>query len=309
MPSRTARGFTLIELLVVVAIIALLISILLPSLTAARDQGKKTVCIANLKQIGIAQTMYFNENKDWFPFEKSNYPPGSPWIVSAFYYGGHPGRPGTAATGQTPFDFPGMRDTFAGRPFNRYLYQNLMTRLEQPSEASRPDFDTRRNELKLFFCPSDTGALFNTGNINDIYDAPPTHYYQGTSYDINYQFVYLWAAGQSWGAPYTAYPRPSGSPYLQIANNFLKAQRRQNVSKFVMLYEDAFDIALYEQLPRLGWHKQYQRHSMLFLDAHADNLYADVSKGFAGPKWKTNAGSIWFTDPNDPDYQYRTIGP
>lgn len=60
-------GFTLIELLVVVAIIAVLISILLPSLSGARRAAKKAVCGANQRQIGIAGAGYFTENADWIP--------------------------------------------------------------------------------------------------------------------------------------------------------------------------------------------------------------------------------------------------
>jgi prepilin-type N-terminal cleavage/methylation domain-containing protein len=58
------RGFTLIELLVVVAIIALLMAILLPSLRRAREQGKQTVCLANQKTLALAFVQYANENKD-----------------------------------------------------------------------------------------------------------------------------------------------------------------------------------------------------------------------------------------------------
>ena len=56
------RGFTLIELLVVVAIIAVLIAILLPALKAARDKAKGILCMANLKQQGVARSMYSTDN-------------------------------------------------------------------------------------------------------------------------------------------------------------------------------------------------------------------------------------------------------
>jgi len=60
------RAFTLIELLVSVAIIALLTSIVLPSLARARGEGKRAVCLANLRQLGIAATMYLDDNRDHF---------------------------------------------------------------------------------------------------------------------------------------------------------------------------------------------------------------------------------------------------
>jgi prepilin-type N-terminal cleavage/methylation domain-containing protein len=59
------RGFTLIELLVVVAIIALLIAILLPALSTAREQAKRTKCMANLKAIGVGYMAYMTENNGY----------------------------------------------------------------------------------------------------------------------------------------------------------------------------------------------------------------------------------------------------
>jgi len=61
------RGFTLIELLVVVAIIALLISILLPSLQRAREQGRTVVCASNQRSLMQALFMYADGNRGMFP--------------------------------------------------------------------------------------------------------------------------------------------------------------------------------------------------------------------------------------------------
>ena len=62
--SRSRRGFTLIELLVVVSIIALLISILMPSLSRARAQAKTVVCKSNIRQVGMGALYYAHDYHD-----------------------------------------------------------------------------------------------------------------------------------------------------------------------------------------------------------------------------------------------------
>ena len=64
---KRKAGFTLIELLVVIAIISLLVSILLPSLSAARGQAKASVCLANLKRLGTGMMLYVNDHADKLP--------------------------------------------------------------------------------------------------------------------------------------------------------------------------------------------------------------------------------------------------
>ncbi|MHC4444373.1 MAG: type II secretion system protein [Planctomycetota bacterium] len=64
---RRKPAFTLIELLTVVAILALLIAIILPSLSKARSQTKRTACAAHLRQVGIALLAYLPENRDRMP--------------------------------------------------------------------------------------------------------------------------------------------------------------------------------------------------------------------------------------------------
>jgi prepilin-type N-terminal cleavage/methylation domain-containing protein len=95
-PTRTA-AFTLIELLVVVAILAVLIALLLPNLSQARARARRTVCAANLRSLGLAVTLYLENNDGRFFRYRTDiatanamYPsPGCLW-----WFGFEPGGPG-----------------------------------------------------------------------------------------------------------------------------------------------------------------------------------------------------------------------
>jgi prepilin-type N-terminal cleavage/methylation domain-containing protein len=90
MTKRTFRGFTLVELLTVIAIIALLVGILIPSLSAARTQARNSTTAAALKAIDSGCELFRNENKDYpisgglNPFEKPGtkvYLQGAQWLA------------------------------------------------------------------------------------------------------------------------------------------------------------------------------------------------------------------------------------
>jgi prepilin-type N-terminal cleavage/methylation domain-containing protein/prepilin-type processing-associated H-X9-DG protein len=71
LPSRCLRclfAFTLIELLVVIGIIGVLTSLLMPALSRAKGKANDTKCISNLRQIGIALTIYADENQGRLPY-------------------------------------------------------------------------------------------------------------------------------------------------------------------------------------------------------------------------------------------------
>ncbi len=106
-PAATGRGsragaFTLIELLVVVAIVALLISILLPTLKAAKDKARFVKCASHLRAQISATRLYADENRDYLPF--------SNWIL----WQGHREVP-----------LPGWLYTHRSRNFDRKLQRRL----------------------------------------------------------------------------------------------------------------------------------------------------------------------------------------
>ncbi len=61
---RTRKGFTLIELLVVIAIIAILMAILMPAMSRVKEQGRRSSCLSNLRQLTLGWIMYADEHDD-----------------------------------------------------------------------------------------------------------------------------------------------------------------------------------------------------------------------------------------------------
>jgi type II secretory pathway pseudopilin PulG len=86
------RAFTLTDLLVVMATLAILAALILPALAKSGDNGMRTVCLNNLRQMGMALNMYAGENQDTMPWVNWGTDPTPP-CPRGWLYGGNPNSP------------------------------------------------------------------------------------------------------------------------------------------------------------------------------------------------------------------------
>ena len=135
------RGFTLIELLVVIAIIAVLIALLLPAVQAAREAARRTQCVNNLKQIGLALHNYHDINNA-FPMGSGNCGAPFPTMLAKQGLSAH-----TAILPQLE-----LSSLFNAINFNQGTSENL------GDSFTIPNLTVIYAQVAAFVCPSDQYA-------------------------------------------------------------------------------------------------------------------------------------------------------
>lgn len=290
MKQHRANAFTLIELLVVVAIIALLISILLPSLQSAREAGRKAKCLANMKQIATGMHTYANDDSKThaFPVQPVYGDPNTIASLSApeFLYvtwwtwGGRDGvvpwviagnqsryvrEFNTAVPAQPESNPPNWRLYAAHhRPLNRTLYPNGIN----PTGQDRFD-------LPLFSCPSDIGYPLDSPTVGERIDDAPQAMRRIPLYDglgNSYRASFACAGAPAGRQKLTAGPAghrldsiPSAGDTLWFADSLF----------FNMIGTNgAIPATSNTTLNFMGWHKRRAADNVAFVDGSA--RYTDV---------------------------------
>jgi len=148
-PPKRRRGFTLIELLVVIAIIAVLIALLLPAVQAAREAARRSQCVNNLKQLGLAVHNYEASNQCMVlqsVFPSGNYPSG---LTKNFQTGG-------ASFSWTVALLPHMEQSTL---FNALNFSNYVWDTSVAAANFRANTTVGYTQVGVLLCPSDGTSM------------------------------------------------------------------------------------------------------------------------------------------------------
>ena len=187
--TKNRHAFTLIELLVVISIIALLLSILMPSLQKVKEQARKVVCGSNLKQLAIVAHTYAGDNNGKFPVRERLWSPNYYGIVNQLATaGGTPNASNVAWDGRYIFD--------------GYLPGFILV------ERGVANIGVDKGD-KVMWCPSSVGTSMGYGDYEDGRGTWPDLRTDGfAGYFTSYQYAVCGKEGENYAAGGNSIPIP-----------------------------------------------------------------------------------------------------
>lgn len=321
-PLSARRAFTLIELLVVVAIIALLLSILLPSLTRAKEQARIAKCGSNLRTIVQAAAAYLLDNNTFvFAFPQGYYVNGEPRGAALFtefiWGGGIPDKHKSDwdnSQGDGPFTKSGNpADVYkflaVERPMNAYVTPEVSwddpRRMWTGEGKNTPRVQIPYELPDVFKCPSDSTAAVPSANRAVEPPGEPdsifrTWEFWSNSYPINWYWAYYWSAEDGFLTALSG-DRRNGKNLPGRGPELIRQKQNYGAAEFILFYENQLNFALegarargyvVDQRKLVGWHKQDDYHYAGFMDGHAEYRYFDTL-AVDGPGWTTWPNRPW----------------
>ena len=237
-------GFTLIELLVVVGIIALLLGVLLTSLSRAQEAARSASCSSNLRQLGVGITMYLGEYPDQLPQMRVDPGTGQPVQGSA---GANIGALFGGKKGTLPFY--GINEVGPQRrPLNEYVFEGDIVPDSNPASADI--------EMEIFRDPGDRGVSDPFLEGQGL-DTSSTYDLLGSSYNLNDHALDTNPAGDDHP---TLIPREGGKMPLvdDPSRTWLLGDQP------IYNYDDGGDREQH-------WHFGRVSANLLFVDMHVDS--------------------------------------
>ncbi|HPF38819.1 MAG TPA: prepilin-type N-terminal cleavage/methylation domain-containing protein [Phycisphaerae bacterium] len=289
---RRSSAFTLIELLVVIAIIALLIAIILPSLSQAKEQARIAYCLSNQRQI-LGVCVQYLEDVENTPT------PYLPWYITPILTG----YSGMGINLVTPWASMGVKapdpelGTYTADSSTYISSDRFLTKY---ISGGIPIENT--DAAWVFRCPSDRTnktAIISGPPVNPPIERRGSFDANGSSYTLNTRWVqgYSWFTGGDFTAGEIFDPNRADPPYAyRIARHFVGG----NASRFVLVPEQGFYAATYRAGPTaaaglgppqtVGWHKAFSKWSLGFADGHAGYQYYDTRTAITPTAtiWKPN---------------------
>lgn len=248
-PKRGA--FTLIEVLISLSILSLLIALLIPAMSHARESARLAGCLSNLHQILVATLTYSDENNEQLPFPK----PRSIDYLDNYGFGGR------YTTSKVPIMVSVRLPQ--NRPLNRFLYPDRFTK--NTSYSRKKLRNPNKFNLPLFDCPSDRDFNYTERsrdqNINPAY-TQSAYFTTGSSYAFNAAWM-----GTTQFFRYSDMATPySWDRGMRMFNRAKSAYP----SRFVAyLDEPANFLSVFRLRPEIPHHAEHDAYSLAFLDAHA----------------------------------------